>query len=185
MSIKKTLLMLTLNYIVIFAWMFWHRMGEISALIIFPITMGIAFLDTIFAEGRKSAYLWCGNLLIATVVGIFLQAYLYIRVTGDFQTGILRVMIEIPVAVLIIGIVALVSGHEAAKIRKRKLNSISGNAGHEEALGRRSFFAGIDRNAVRKTMDLSDEEEGYGDEDDFDDPEDKDDGPLLRVIKKS
>ncbi|MCR4591049.1 MAG: hypothetical protein K5668_09545 [Lachnospiraceae bacterium] len=198
MSIRKTLLMLTLNYIIIFAWMFWFRLEVISALIIFPITMGIAFLDTFFAEGRLSAYLWCGNLLIASIVGILLQAYLYIRATGDSGTAFLRVIIEIPVAVLIIAIVALVSGHEAAKLQKRRFIKKSQNEKH-------SFFmrgndgdtdeddSGEDLDtgrSFRSSMDLSSkeihqdfDEDLYEDEDILDTEEDNE--PRFRVIKKS
>ncbi|MCR4589446.1 MAG: hypothetical protein K5668_01330, partial [Lachnospiraceae bacterium] len=125
MSIKKTLLMLTLNYILIFAWMYFFRLGEFSALILFPITMGIAFLDTVLSEGRMSAYIWCGNLLIATIAGLLLQAYLYVRETGDIDGAVIRLMVEIPVAIVIIAIAAIISGHEAAKLKRRRKSIVT------------------------------------------------------------
>ena len=197
MTIRKTLLLLTLNYILIFAWMFLYRLAEMSALLIFPVTMGIAFLDTVFAEGRRSAYLWCGNLLIATIAGILLQAYLCIRATGDLEHAVLRAAVEIPAAVLIIGMIAVISGHEAAKLKKKRL---------EKNLKRASYSAG-DGGAIRETVNEGDEEAVSGrgergsffrqsletdtdddllfDGDDPDEDEDEDNEPTFRVIRKS
>ncbi len=180
MSIRKTLLMLTLNYIIIFAWMFWFRLEVISALIIFPITMGIAFLDTFLAEGRLSAYLWCGNLLIASIAGILLQAFLYTRATGDSGTAFLRVAVEIPVAVLIIAIAALVSGHEAARLKRIRRAK---NKGNTEPAGAENRFR--PRNEHRnEDVHLDFDEDLYEDEDIADDHEEEKE-PLMRVIKKS
>ena len=179
--------MLTVNYILIFAWIFLFNLGEVSALVIFPITMGVAFFDTVMAEGRMSAYLWCGNLLIATVVGIFLQTYLYIRETSDTETAIIRAAIEVPIAVLIIGIVAVISGHEASKLRKRR----KAGAGavvvtdDEDDDDEKDFNP---RGGFRSSMILHDDTE---DEEDIDlteedeDPEEFENEPKFRVIKKS
>jgi len=196
-TIRKTLLLLTLNYILIFAWMFLYRLAEMSALLIFPITMGIAFLDTVFAEGRRSAYLWCGNLLIATIAGILLQAYLCIRATGDLEHAVLRAAVEIPAAVLIIGMIAVISGHEAAKLKKKRLEKNlrrasysagdggaikeSGNEGDEETVSSRgdrgSFFG--------RSLETDTDDALLYDGDDPDDDEDEDNEPTFRVIKKS
>lgn len=183
MSIKKTLLMLSLNYILIFAWMFLYRLGYFSALVIFPASMLIAFFDTYLAEGRKSALIWCGNLLIANIAGILLQNFIYYRETLDLDTAVLRSAIEIPVAILMIGITSAVSGHFARKKgRKRR--------GAEEAAEGRRFSGGSSFNEAfsgGRVMSLS-----SGDDDDFDDTdpdEDEEDTfeeePKFRVIKKS
>ncbi|MBQ9549402.1 MAG: hypothetical protein IJU87_01185 [Lachnospiraceae bacterium] len=200
MSIRKTLLLLTLNYILIFAWMFMYRLGEMSALLIFPITMGVAFLDTVFAEGRKSAYLWCGNLLIATIVGILLQAYLYIRATGDMERAVLRAAVEILAAVLIIGMIAVISGHEAAKLKKRRIEKSMRSASYP---GRASLFPdsedeenkgkekgsgwGAGYGNMGSSFDDQSDEELYDEEDpdEDDEEEDEDNEPTFRVIKKS
>ncbi len=183
MSIKKTLLMLSLNYILIFAWMFLYRLGFFSALVIFPASMLIAFFDTFLSEGRKSALIWCGNLLIANIAGILLQNFIYYRETLDIDTAVLRIAIEIPVAVLIIGITSAVSGHFARK----KGKSRRGTAEIEEDRGSsygRSFNSAFSGGRV---MSLS-----SGEDEDFDDIEpDEDEGdifeeePKFRVIKKS
>ena len=186
MSIKKTLLMLTLNYIIIFAWMFWFRLGEISALIIFPITMGIAFLDTVFAEGRLSAYLWCFNLLIASIAGILLQAYLCVRNAESSEAVFSRVVIEIPVAILIIAIVALISGHEAARLEKRRRRKPVNIGTGGRTVHRARVPYGQDRYA-EDYPDISDEDimDDTGDDVAEDHEEDEDHEPLMRVIKKS
>ncbi len=181
--------MLTLNYIPIFAWMYFFRLGELSALILFPITMGIAFLDTVFSEGRMSAYLWCGNLLIATIAGLFLQSYLYVRETGDVDGAAVRLMFEIPVAIVIIAIVAIISGHEAAKLKRRRRSTVVlpeleppkekdyrvTATINTDPLGRFEGFEGIDDDLLDEDIDdLEDEPE-----------EEEKKSPLLRVIKKS
>ncbi len=128
MSIKKTLLMLTVNYILIFVWMFLYRMGFLTALIVFPLICLIVFFDTFLSVGNTSAILWCGNLLIANIVGILLNNYLYVRETGDMNTAILQCAVELPGVVLIIGIAAAISGHTAWKREKRRrtMDSVSG-----------------------------------------------------------
>ncbi len=189
MSIRKTLLMLTVNYILIFAWIFWYRMGVLSALIIFPLTMGAAFFDTVMAEGRMSAYLWCGNLLIATIAGILLQTYIIVRETGDIGSAFLRAAVEIPVAVLIIGIVAVISGYEAAKLKKKR--RLTTAAPSSEDMDERYSYG--ERSSFRSSMgfrDVPELEDDYDpddyDPDDEDDlPEEEDDEPKFRVIRKS
>ena len=196
MTIRKTLFLLTLNYILIFAWMFLYRLEEMSALLIFPITMGIAFLDTVFSEGRKSAYLWCGNLLIATIAGILLQAYICIRATGDLDHAVLRAAIEIPAAVLIIGMIAVISGHEAAKLKKKRIEKRMSIASYSGVSGGIAQGYGNDDNEKSVSgwgdrggrfgqpqgSDTDDDDELLFDDDD-DDEEDNE--PTFRVIKKS
>lgn len=188
--------MLTLNYILIFVWMFWFRMGVISALIIFPVTMLIAFFDTVLAEGRMSALIWCGNLLIATIIGIALQAYLYARYTLDTETAMLRAVVEITVAILIISVTAAISGREAAKLRKSRKKRRSSTP---PVIG--SGYTGIrnedfddddeddeflEKFEKRKTMSLRPqtlEDDADEDEDTDEDTEERE-KPLFRVIKK-
>ncbi len=188
--------MLTLNYILIFVWMFWFRMGVLSALIIFPVTMLIAFFDTILAEGRKSAILWCGNLLISTIVGIILQNYLYARYTQDTETAMLRAVVEITVAILIIAVVAAISGNEAAKLKKSRNNNRNTAprqiGGFSFSKGERSDYEDDDDDEdeyleafeKRRTMSLksqvSSDDESEEEDDDIDEREE----PGFRVIKK-
>ncbi len=186
MSVRKMLLMLTVNYILIFAWIFFFRFEETSALIIFPITMGVAFFDTVMAEGRLSAYLWCGNLLIATVTGIILQAYLIIRETGDRDGAYLRAAVEIPVAVLIIGVIAVISGHEAAKLKRRR----QGRRVEAQPSYDRGFSGGMrSTGGFRSSMTFpADADDGDLYDPDVDEEEilaDLEEEPKFRVIKKS
>lgn len=177
--------MLTVNYILIFAWIFLFDMGVMSALVIFPVTMGVAFFDTVMAEGRMSAYLWCGNLLIATVAGIFLQAYLYIRETSDSETAIIRAAVEVPVAVLIIGIVAVISGHEASKLHKRRRLK---RAGEAVVIDEDEEEDTVIRGGFRSSMllhDNYDNEEADEIPEDDEAPEEMESEPKFRVIKKS
>jgi len=187
MSVKKTLLMLTLNYILIFVWMFWFRMGVLSALIILPVTMVIAFFDTVLAEGRLSALLWCGNLLIATIAGIVLQAYLYARYTYDTETAMLRAVVEITVAIIIISVTAAISGKEAARLRRIRARKSNADRHTDDEDDEYPV-----RNERRRTMSLrsqeiSDDEpdtDTFADEDTFDEDMFDEDKPRFRVIKK-
>lgn len=185
MSVRKTLLMLTVNYILIFAWIFFFRLEETSALIIFPITMGVAFFDTVMAEGRLSAYLWCGNLLIATVTGIVLQAYVIIRETGDRDGAFLRAAVEIPAAVLIIGVIAVISGHEAAKLKRRRQGRTPENLPSRD----RGSYEGIRSNrGFRSSMTFPGDDYISDHDDPVDEEEilaDLEEEPKFRVIKKS
>ncbi len=184
MSIKKTLLMLTLNYILIFAWMFLYKAGLFSALVIFPASMLIAFFDTLLSTGKKSALIWCGNLLIANIAGILLQAYIYVRGTGDMDTAVLRCALEISVAILIIGITSAVSGHAAWK-RERKRRALSTAANVQELpeeRGDRDFHR-FDASLQRPSF--GEEEDTYEDEDIEDDDIEEEEDSGFRVIKKS
>ena len=195
MSIRKTLLMLTLNYILIFVWMFWARLEVVSALIIFPVTMVVAFFDTILAEGRKSALLWCGNLLISTIVGIILQNYLYARYTRDTETAMLRAVVEITVAIFLISITAAISGGEAAKLRKsrkKKMNTVpvrstgflfskDAKAEYEDDDDEDEYLEEFEK---RRTMSLRSQVSSGDEPDDEDEDIDEREKPVFRVIKK-
>lgn len=196
MSVRKTLLMLTLNYILIFVWMFWARLGVLSALVIFPVTMVVAFFDTILAEGRKSAVLWCGNLLISTIVGIILQNYIYARYTRNTEIAMLRAVVEITVAILIIAVTAAVSGNEAARLRKIRQNK--NNTGFRQARGfsfSKDEKAGYENDdddgdeyleefEKRRTMSLRSQVSSEDISDEEDEDIDEREKPVFRVIKK-
>ncbi len=187
MSVKKTLFMLTLNYILIFAWMFLYRMGVFSALVIFPASMLIAFFDTVLSTGKNSAILWCGNLLIANIAGILLQAYIYVRETNDMDTAILRCAVEIPVAILIIGITAAISGHAAWKREKKrriagalaKAGKVPSGEGNGPAYG-----YGMPRDSIDHWEEEDTDEDYPAPDEEEDDTEDEGEAGF-RVIKKS
>lgn len=188
--------MLTLNYILIFVWMFWARLGVLSALVIFPVTMVVAFFDTILAEGRKSAVLWCGNLLISTIVGIILQNYLYARYTRNTETAMLRAVVEITVAILIIAVTAAISGNEAARIRKIRRNknntgssqdrvfsfSKEERAGYEDDEDDGDEY--LEKFEKRRTMSLRSQVSSEDVSDEEDEDIDEREKPVYRVIKK-
>ena len=189
--------MLTLNYILIFVWMFWARLGVLSALVIFPVTMVVAFFDTILAEGRKSAVLWCGNLLISTIVGIILQNYLYARYTRNTETAMLRAVVEITVAILIIAVTAVISGNEAARLRKIRRNK--NNTGSSQDRGfsfskdERAGYENdddddgdeyLEKFEKRRTMSLMSQVSSEDVSDEEDEDIDEREKPVFRVIKK-
>ena len=197
MSVRKTLLMLTLNYILIFVWMFWARLGVLSALVIFPVTMVVAFFDTILAEGRKSAVLWCGNLLISTIVGIILQNYLYARYTRNTETAMLRAVVEITVAILIIAVTAAISGNEAARLRRirRKKNNTGSSQDRVFSFSKdeRTGYENdddddgdeyLEKFEKRRTMSLRSQVSSEDVSDEEDEDIDEREKPVFRVIKK-
>ena len=124
MSIRKTLLLLTLNYICIFFWIFSYRAAIFSVLFLYPVTILIVTFDSLLLDSRKSIMFWCTNLMLATAIGIMLQTWLIGRYFGPVSIElIIRMFIEIAVASLMIYIAALIAGRmseKAAPTRARR-----------------------------------------------------------------
>ena len=158
--------------------------------------MVVAFFDTILAEGRKSALLWCGNLLISTIVGIILQNYLYARYTRNTETAMLRAVVEITVAILIIAVTAAISGNEAARLRKIRRNknntgssqdrgfsfSKDERAGYEDDEDDGDEY--LEKFEKRRTMSLMSQASSEDVSDEEDEDIDEREKPVFRVIKK-
>ncbi len=124
MSIRKTLLLLTLNYICIFFWIFSYRAAIFSVLFLYPVTILIVTFDSLLLDSRKSIMFWCSNLMLATAIGIILQTWLIGRYFGPVSIAlIIRMFIEIGAASVMIYIAALIAGRmseKAAPARARR-----------------------------------------------------------------
>ncbi len=116
MSIRKTLLLLTLNYICIFFWIFSYRAAIFSVLFLYPVTILIVTFDSLLLDSRKSVMFWCTNLILATAIGIMIQTWLIGRYFGPVSVAlIVRMFIEIGVASVMIYIAALIAGRMSEK----------------------------------------------------------------------
>ncbi|SKB46715.1 hypothetical protein SAMN06296386_10194 [Lachnospiraceae bacterium] len=124
MSIRKTLLLLTLNYICIFFWIFSYRAALFSVLFLFPVTILIVTFNSLLLDDRKSIMFWCLNLMLATTVGIMIQTWLVWKYFGPWGIWFfIRMVIEIIVSCVFIYIAAVIAGgmsEKAAPARRRR-----------------------------------------------------------------
>ena len=119
MSTIRTLVLLAINYVPIFLWMFFFRMGLKSFFILLPVILFCILMNALISLGRRSAYLWCVHLFIASVIGILLQNYLYLRfVDPDAQLVLLCFgeIFSLAVIILLGGLAA--GGVSGARLRK-------------------------------------------------------------------
>ena len=167
MSIKKTLLLLTLNYICIFFWIFTYRAAIFSVLFLYPVTILIVTFDSLLLDSRKSVLFWCTNLMLATTIGIMLQTWLIGRYFGPVSIElVIRMFIEIGVACLMIYIAALIAGRMSekaapARARRRERRRIEKEAGKPDQDGEGYEKYGLDE----MEEVIADEDYHYGLED--------------------
>lgn len=115
MSIKKTLLMLFINYILIIVWLMLFRMGVLSALVMLPLTILAITLNYLLLDGKKEVSFWCMNLLGATTVGIGLSTYMYARYINPAGVTYVYMIMEMLTFAAIIFISSMVAGRMNAK----------------------------------------------------------------------
>lgn len=77
MSTQKMLLILIINYIPVYVWMFFFREGALALLLLLPVVMIIAFVDYYLVYGIKELRFAYINLAVADCLGVVLQTYLF------------------------------------------------------------------------------------------------------------
>ena len=103
MSIRKTILLLNVNYIpVVFFWMASFNQGPFALLIMLPVSILCLTANYLLSEGRRSAFLWCLNLIAAEALGIALHNYLFLNFSGGNEFGIWNAVFEFLVMLLVL-----------------------------------------------------------------------------------
>ena len=120
MSIKKTILMLFINYILIIVWLALFRLEVLSALVMLPLTILAITLNYLLLDGKNEVFFWCMNLLGSTIVGIALSTYMYVHYIGTGNFNLVYMIMEMLTFAAIILIAALVAGRMNAKRVKHK-----------------------------------------------------------------
>ena len=124
--------MLFINYILIIVWLALFRMGVLSALVMLPLTILAVTLDFLLLDGKKEVFFWCMNLLGATIVGIGLSSYMYVRYINPDTINLVYMAIEMMTFAAIIFISALIAGRMNAK-RVRRRRAVYTDAAPDEA----------------------------------------------------
>ncbi len=124
MSIRKTLALLTINYVCIFFWIFSYRQELLSVLFLFPVTILAVSVNSILLDDRKGIFFWCTNLMAAEAVGIACHSYLIFRdnVNRTFSLFI-HAMIELVGAAVVIYVAAFIASlfsEKAAPDRRKR-----------------------------------------------------------------
>ena len=183
MSIRKTILLLNANYIpVVFFWMASFNKGPFALLLMLPISILCLTANYLLSEGRKSAFLWCLNLMAAEALGIALHNYLFLNFSGGNDFGIWNAAIEfmIMMIVLLPGTFLVARLNEARY--KRRLSRLrlrdGGRAGEEaEDFDKEDVitddFYGDESESDED--DTSGESEPYEDDDRYDSDSEEDD----------
>ncbi|MCR5527014.1 MAG: hypothetical protein K6F39_06495 [Lachnospiraceae bacterium] len=79
MSTRKMLILLIINYIPVYVWMFFFREGALALLLLLPVVMIIAFVDYFLVYGIKELKFAYVNLTAANGLGAVLHTYLFER----------------------------------------------------------------------------------------------------------
>ena len=136
MSIKKTLLMLFINYILIILWLALFRLGFLSALVMLPLIILAITLNYLLLNGREEVRFWCMNLLGSTLIGIGLSSYMYARYIDPDRLTYVYMVIEMATFTVIILISIMVAGRMNAKrVRRRRALARNFSAPAEQGSG--------------------------------------------------
>ncbi|MCR5627195.1 MAG: hypothetical protein K6F99_07745 [Lachnospiraceae bacterium] len=187
MSIRKTLLMLTINYIEVIIWLILFQMGAFEALVLFPVDMFAVAFNYILLNGKKEVRFWCMNLLAANLLGIGLSTYMRIMYLPPDRMNMFIMIFEMVTITVILIIASVISGRMNQKKvnrlnrQKRRMPDVEGDSDINEAI-ENSRPLEIRRPLYEDMNDLADEdEEGYDEEDE----EDEDDEAKYRMIVKN
>lgn len=123
MSIRKTLLMLTINYIEIIIWLILFQMGAFEALVLFPVDMIAVAFNYILLNGKKEVRFWCMNLLGANLLGIGLSTYMRIMYLPPDEMNIFIMIFEMVTITLILIVATIISG----RMNQKKVNRLNRN----------------------------------------------------------